>query len=208
MMQTPHLDQLGLIEGTLTLRGEKIPIHSYSVRDRTWGPRGGPYATSRKVFPADAQRTLHPFGPKWRQIERERGRGRIQYIFGHSGPDTGFLSFVRLQDGDANGWAPMNVGWLLRDGIFSRVDKTKSKMLNFRDPVTGWSDHMLVSVTDQMGRTMEAEGTAVSRMSESGYGTNSLMRWEFDHKIGWGEDQDVWQPGHFIRMLGALRATR
>jgi hypothetical protein len=44
-------------------------------------------------------------------------------------------------------------------------------------------------------------------MSEAGYGTNSLMRWEFDGWIGWGEDQDVWQQAHFVRMLDALRAT-
>jgi len=208
MMHTPHLDQLGHVEGELTLRGEKIRIDCHSVRDRTWGPRGGPYAASRKVYAKDASRVAHPGGPTWRQIERERGRGRIQYIFGHADAGSGFLGFVRLQDGDASGWAPMNVGWLLRDGVFSRLDKTRCRMINFRDPMTGWSEHMQVSLADSLGRTMEVEGCAVSRMSESGYGTNSLMRWEFDGKIGWGEDQDVWQSSHFIRMLDALRATR
>lgn len=207
-IQTPHYDQLGHIEGVLTLRGEKIPINSYSVRDRTWGPRGGPYATSRKQYAADSSRVVQPGGPKWREIERERGRGRIQYIFGHSGPDAGFLGFVRVQDGDATGWAPMNVGWLLRDGVFGRIDKTKSKMINFRDPLTGWSSHMQVALADDLGRSMEVEGLSVSRMSEAGYGTNQLMRWEFDGKIGWGEDQDVWTGNHFVRMLDALKAAR
>jgi hypothetical protein len=71
---------------------------------------------------------LHPGGPRWREIERERGRGRIQYIFGHTEAQTGFLSFVRPQDGDAKGWSPLNVGWLLKDGKFSRLDKSKSRM--------------------------------------------------------------------------------
>ena len=52
-------------------------------------------------------RVANPGGPPWREIERERGRGRIQYVFGHawddSGCDTGFLSFVRTQDGTADG---------------------------------------------------------------------------------------------------------
>ena len=61
---------------------------------------------------------------------------------------------------------------------------------------------------DTAGRTMTAEGFAVSRMSEAGYGTNQLMRWEFDGRIGWGEDQDVWNAEHFVRMLDALRAWR
>lgn len=206
-MQTPHFDQLGHVEGMLTLRGENIPIDCYSVRDRTWGPRGGPYATSRKTFPDETKRVKHPTGPLWRQIERERGRGRIDYIFGHAGADTGFLGFVRPQDGDGSGWMPMNVGWLLRDGEFAYLDKAKSRMLNFRDPLTGWNTHMQVALTDELGRTMDVEGFAVSRMSEAGYGTNQLMRWEMDGKIGWGEDQDVWTGNHFVRMLDALKAA-
>ena len=208
-MATPHFDQLGRVEGWMTLRGEKIRIDGIGVRDRTWGPRGGPYAASPKVYASNAERVKHPGGPMWRQIERERGRGRIDYIFGHSEDgQTGFLSFVRVADGDATGWMPLNAGWLLRDGKFGSLDTTKSKMLNFRDPDTGWNKHMLVSMTDEHGRTMEAEGFAVSTMSEHGYGVNQLMRWEFDGKIGWGEDQDVWNPQHFVRTLDALKAHR
>ncbi len=207
-IQTPHFDQLGHVQGVLTLRGEKIPIDCWSVRDRTWGPRGGPYAASRKVYADDASRLLHAGGPRWRRIERERGRGRIQYIFGHAGPDAGFLGFVRVQDGEASGWAPMNVGWLLKDGVFGRLDKSRSSMINFRDHRTGWSSHMQVDLADDLGRTLEVEGASVSRMSEQGYGVNQLMRWEFDGKVGWGEDQDVWNGPHFIRMLDALRSIR
>jgi len=32
---------------------------------------------------------------------------------------------------------------------------------------------------------------AVSRMSESGYGINSLMRWDMDGETGWPEDKGV-----------------
>ena len=81
-------------------------------------------------------------------------------------------------------------------------------MRAFRSPDTGWCTHMQVELTDLDGRTMTAEGIAVSRMSESGYGTNQLMRWDFDGKVGWGEDQDVWNGPHFQRMLDALKATR
>jgi hypothetical protein len=81
-------------------------------------------------------------------------------------------------------------------------------MRNYRDPKTGWSQFMQLELADETGRTMEAEGFAVNRMSEAGYGVNTLLRWEMDGEIGWGEDQDVWQPGHFERMVDALRATR
>jgi hypothetical protein len=208
-MQTPHYDQLGHVQGTVTLRGENIAIDGVGVRDRTWGPRGGPYTTSPKVYADEAARLKEPGGPLWRQIERERGRGRIDYIYGHSLDfQTGFLGFVRMQEAAPSGWAPMNVGWLLKDGVFGRIDKTRSKMLNFRDPVAGWNSHMQVALADDLGRTLEAEGCSVSRMSESGYGLNQLMRWEMEGKVGWGEDQDVWTGNHFTRMLDALRATR
>jgi hypothetical protein len=206
-MQTPHYDQLGHVVGTMTLRGEKIAIDGVGVRDRTWGPRGGPYTASPKVYPDHASRVKYPGGPAWRQIERERGRGRIDYIYGHSKDfQTGFLGFVRMQEADATGWAPMNVGWLLKDGKFGDIDKTRSKMLNFRDPVGGWNSHMQVQLVDELGRSMEAEGFSVARMSMGG-GFNQLMRWEFDGKTGWGEDQDVWTAPHFVRMLDALRSA-
>lgn len=208
-MQAPHYDQLGHVTGTMTLRGETIAIDGVGVRDRTWGPRGGPYQMSRKQHAPGSDRVRHRGGPRWREIERERGRGRIEYIYGHSADfQTGFLGFVRMQDGGADGWAPMNAGWLLKDGEFAALDKTRSRMLNFRDPVAGWNSHMQVLLTDEHGRTMEAEGASVSRMSEGGYGLNQLMRWEFEGKIGWGEDQDVWVGDHFARMLDALKSTR
>lgn len=208
-MFNPHLDQLGLYDGEMTLRGERIPIHCYSVRDRTWGPRGGRHGQSqKKAYVEGRHAVLHPGGARWREVERERGRGRIQYIFGHDHQgQTGFLSFVRPQDGDARGWSPLNVGWLLKDGRFERLDKTQSRMKNFRDPNTGWSAHMLCELVDRSGRTMEAEGFAVSHMCEGATGANALMRWEFEGKVGWGEDQDGWQPKHWRKMLDALRSV-
>ncbi len=208
MMTNPHLDQLGHITGTLQLHGERIAIDCYSVRDRTWGPRGGQHDASRKPEHVAGVHTVRsPGGVRWREIERERGRGRIQYIYGHTDATTGFLGFVRPQDGDATGWSPMNVGWLLKDGRFERLDKNRSRMKNYRDPHTGWSQHMEVELTDVSGRTMQAEGFATSHISETGAGANALMRWEYDRKIGWGEDQDGWRIDHFRSMLSALRST-
>jgi hypothetical protein len=207
-MSNPHLDQLGHLVGELTLRGERIPIDCWSVRDRTWGPRGGAHSQSQKPdYVAGRYRVADPGGPRWREVERERGRGRVQYVFGHVDDQTGFLSFVRPQDGDRHGWSPMNMGWLLKDGVFTRLDKTKSKMKNYRDPDTGLSAHMEVLAVDRGGRTLEAEGAATSHITEGHTGSTALMRWEMDGQVGWGEDQDGWQLAHFRKMLQALRAT-
>jgi hypothetical protein len=206
-MHNPHLDQLGHITGEMTLRGERLAIDCYSVRDRTWGPRRAHDGAARPEDRARAaSRVRHPGGPRWREIERERGQGRIQYIFGHAEDgQTGFLSFVRPSEGTADGWSPMNVGWLLRDGEFRRLDRAKSRMRVSRDPVTGWSQHMEVRCEDRTGRAMEAEGWSVSHMCETGAGSNALMRWEAEGTVLWGEDQDGWSLRHFRRMRNALR---
>jgi hypothetical protein len=209
IMRNPHIDQLGHITGVMRLAGERIPIDCHSVRDRTWGPRGNHHTLLGESTGQERQRrVLHPGGARWREIERERGWGRIQYIFGHTEAQTGFLSFVRPSDGDADGWSPLNMGWLLKDGVFQRLDKTRSAMRNHRDPQTGWSAHMEVRLTDMTGRTMEAEGVALSHMCEHGNGSNASMRWEYDGQIGFGEDQDGWRLPHFRRMRNALRAAR
>lgn len=208
-VNNPHLDQLGHVVGTVTLRGERIPVDCWSVRDRSWGPRGGHHgASQKKEYVQGQHRVAEPGGAKWREVERQRGRGRIQYIFGHVDDTTGFLGFVRPQDGDARGWSPMRVGWLLKDGEFQRLEAGACRMRVHRDPATGWTSHMEVDLTDRTGRRMEVEGVAMSRISEIGAGAHSLMRWEMDGKIGWGEDQDVWRPDHFRLMLAALQASR
>lgn len=205
-MEHTHLDQLGHVTGELELSGERLDIDCYSIRDRSWAPRGGPRRAGTK--PTDeAARVRHPGGPRWREIERERGRGRIQYIFGHAGADTGFLAFARVADGDPAGWSPLNHGWLLRDGGFELLDKTASRMKNYRDPVSGWSAHMQVQLADVTGRTMATEGHSVSHICENGGGSTALMRWDLGNRIGWGEDQDIWHPKHFARMRDALQAV-
>jgi hypothetical protein len=213
-LHNPHLDQLGHVTGELRLDGERIALDCYSVRDRTWGPRGRHHSHGAPSPGPRSARVTSSGGPRWRQIERERGRGRIQYIFGHSwnqqACDTGFLSFVRPQDGTADGWSPLNMGWLLQDGRFVRLDTTHSRMKNYRDPATGWSAHMQVELVDREGRSMHAEGVALSHNCEHGSGSNALMRWDLTRvegttRVGWGEDQDGWRVDHFARMLRALR---
>lgn len=214
-LHNPHLDQLGHVIGELLLDGERIVVDCFSVRDRTWGPRSRQHSHGAQPKDDRRARVANPGGPRWREIERERRRGRIQYIFGHAWEgaacDTGFLSYVRVQDGTADGWSPLNMGWLLQDGEFTRLDKSKSRMKNYRNPDTGWSQHMEVELVDVRGRTMQGEGIAVSHNCEHGSGSNASMRWEFTSpdrstRLGWGEDQDGWRNDHFARMLRALRS--
>lgn len=53
----PHLDQMGHITGEMVLNGETIALDSYSIRDRSWGPRldhrggriGYPFACAKDI---------------------------------------------------------------------------------------------------------------------------------------------------------------
>src|SRR3546814_18107685 len=83
---------------------------------------------------------LRPGGAHWREIERESGRGRIQYIFGHRRDGTGFLGFVRVAEGDAEGWAPMNAGWIRRDDRF-RSEARRGGKECVSTCRSGWSTH-------------------------------------------------------------------
>ena len=71
---------------------------------------------------------------------------------------------------------------------------------------------MEVDLVDVNGRTMQAEGIALSHNCEHGNGSNASMRWELmspghSTRMGWGEDQDGWRTDHFARMLRALRCA-
>ena len=81
-----HLDQAGHVTGEMVLRGERIAIDCYSVRDRSWGPRpmGRP-----KRKPAAAPPTTRP------------RPGGIGYSFGVAGPRDAWLVYsVPSLDGD------------------------------------------------------------------------------------------------------------
>jgi hypothetical protein len=67
-----------------------------------------------------------------------------------------------------------------------------------------------IEATDELGRTLEARGTTVSRQVFTAYPDmfcwNSLARWEYDGRSAWGEDQDIWHPRRwreFARQIGA-----
>ena len=66
----------------------------------------GRHGQSQKAaYVRGEHRIVSPGGPRWCEIERHRGRGRIQYIFGQADERTGFLGFVRPQDGGPDGWS-------------------------------------------------------------------------------------------------------
>jgi hypothetical protein len=84
-------------------------------------------------------------------------------------------------------------GVLHRDGV-SRpiVDGLRREE---RDPVNGWVTALAVTAIDDLGRTIEAEAQATSRLVHprpTSANTISVLSWTHDGSSSWGEDQDVW----------------
>ena len=62
----------------------------------------------------------------------------------------------------------------------------------------GWIEHVEITATDADGSPLRAVGEPVSRMIVNRHtfiDINSLVRWELDGEVAWGEDQDMW-PVH------------
>ena len=98
-------------------------------------------------------------------------------------------------------------GYLMRGGEWSNLvsgQRTVERDAHGR-PAT-----VRVDAVDELGRVLEAQGTTVSRQVFTSYPDmfcwNSLARWEYDGRVAWGEDQDIWHPRtwrDFARQIGA-----
>ena len=170
-----HFDQPGHVTGEMVLRGERIAVDCYSVRDRSWGPR--------------------PMGrPKRRAADNSETRARgggIGYAFGVAGPRDAWLTYsIPSPDGD-----PLSCGFLLRDGEYAHILAGERRI--DVDPTTGWPTRIVIDAVDDAGRTLAVVGEAVSRHWR-GHGGDTLFRWHWNGCDGWGEDQSyfsraVWE---------------
>jgi hypothetical protein len=84
-----------------------------------------------------------------------------------------------------------------------------------RDPSSPWPTSVVIEATDALGREVHAVGECMNRISYTNvpymFVWVSLVRWEFDGGIAWGEDQDAWHVEKyraFARSRSATLATR
>jgi hypothetical protein len=161
-----HFDQAGHVTGETVLRGERIPIDCFSVRDRSWGPR--PMGRPKRRAPG--------------ATDVRAATGGIGYSFGVAGPGDAWLvySLPALEDD------PLSCGFLLRDGEYAHILKGERRV--DVDPAAGWVTHIEIEAVDDAGRELCVIGDAASRHWR-GNGGDTLFRWRWDGLEGWGEDQ-------------------
>ena len=132
----------------------------------------------------------------WGRRPENRPR-QAAYITGAASPDHGFLAVTNVRpEGDL-----VAFGFLRRDG--HTVPLAQGERFLERDPVEGWISRIELRATDAEGRTLVAVGEPVSRIIINRHtfiDINSLVRWDINGDIAWGEDQDMWPVHRWARV--------
>ena len=114
------------------------------------------------------------------------------YVTGAAGPEHAFLAVTNTRaDADAIAY-----GFLRREG--KTISLASGKRLVERNAEHGWVERVSIMARDMAGRELTAIGLPMSRMIINRHtfvDINSLMRWEMNGEVAWGEDQDMW-PVH------------
>lgn len=115
------------------------------------------------------------------------------YVTGAADAAHGFLAVSGNGNPDAD---PITYGFLRRDGRTAGL--AAGERIVERDATQGWVTRIRIMARDNEGRELAAVGVPVSRTilnRHSFIDVNSLIRWDIDGAIAWGEDQDMW-PVH------------
>jgi hypothetical protein len=101
---------------------------------------------------------------------------------------------------------PVAYGFLRRNGRTVRLTGGERRIS--RDTENGWITRIELHATDAEGRELVAVGEPVSRIIINRHtfiDVNSLIRWDMNGEIGWGEDQDMWPVHRWSRMRRSAR---
>jgi hypothetical protein len=97
-------------------------------------------------------------------------------------------------------------GFLRRDGRTVRLTQGERRIK--RDVTNGWITRIERQARDADGRELMAIGEPVSRIIINRHtfiDINSLVRWNLNGEIGWGEDQDMWPVHRWSRIHHSVR---
>ena len=137
----------------------------------------------------------------WGRRPEDRPR-QAAYVTGVATPTHGFLA-VTNSEKERN---PVPYGFLRRDGRTMRLTQGERRVE--RDPVQGWITRIELQAQDADGREVVAVGEPVSRIIINRHtfiDINSLVRWNINGEVGWGEDQDMWPVHRWSRMRRSAR---
>ena len=131
----------------------------------------------------------------WGRRPEDRPR-QASYVTGAADAAHGFLAVTNPRpEGDRIAY-----GFHLRDGRTANLAGGERRVE--RDPAAGWITRITLEARDADGREMVASGVPVSRMIINRHtfiDVTSLIRWNLNGRLAWGEDQDMWPVHRWAR---------
>jgi hypothetical protein len=179
---TGHYRQTGRMRGWIELNGEKFDVDSFSMRDRTWGPR---------------KMEKNPRGSWCFCIASEDSFFQVLAVASQPPEEDPVVGAVD----------PILCGSYLKDGLLGDVNEGKV-MITERDP-DGSPRGFLVEGVDSYGREFRATGVAKNVLKWIG-GYLFLLQWwaqvewTFDGQTARGEGMDWWPVQHARRFIRSL----
>ncbi len=132
----------------------------------------------------------------WGRRPEDRPR-QAAYVTGAADGKHGFLAVTNVKpEGDL-----ISYGFLRRDG--ETVSLAGGERILERDPREHWVTRITIKAHDAKGREMKAVGVPVSRVILNRHtfiDVNSLIRWDLDGQVAYGEDQDMWPVHRWARL--------
>jgi hypothetical protein len=132
----------------------------------------------------------------WGRRPEDRPR-QAAYVTGAADAKHGFLAVTNVKpEGDL-----ISYGFLRRDG--ETVSLAGGERILERDPQEHWVTRITIKAHDAKGREMTATGVPISRVILNRHtfiDVNSLIRWDLDGVVAYGEDQDMWPVHRWARL--------
>ncbi|HEY2330416.1 MAG TPA: hypothetical protein VGH94_00725 [Acidimicrobiales bacterium] len=178
-----HFDQPMHTTGTIVVAGEEIAVDSYTIRDRSWGPRPeGPTPPDKKL-----ERGAWTFNERPARAALPYSVG---YMYGAQDARHAFLagtSPLMTPEGELSDDLDPGAGYLVRDGIYAPL--VRGYRETELDPVGTWVRRVHIEGIDALGRKLDAVGEVVSRWGHH-QGGCAFVHWTWDDGCdGWGEDE-------------------
>ncbi len=137
----------------------------------------------------------------WGRRREDRPR-QAAYVTGVASAEHGFLAVSNVEE-ERN---PVSYGFLRRDGCTLSLAQGERRLE--RDSANGWITRVEIQAQDTEGRELLAVGEPVSRIVINRHtfiDINSLICWDINGEISWGEDQDMWPVHRWSRMRRSAR---
>ena len=132
----------------------------------------------------------------WGRRPEDRPR-QAAYVTGATRSGDGFLAVTNTKpEGDLIAY-----GFLRRAG--ETVSLAGGERVVERDSDEGWITRITITAHDAQGRQLRAVGVPQSRIILNRHtfiDFNTLLRWDIDGEVGYGEDQDMWPVHRWARL--------